>query len=87
MNTVPSTAIKNVVLVHGGIRRWLGLVAGILGPRESDYNVTIVQNPTTSLADDVAADEARDFQQSGPVVLVGHSYGGVVISEPAPIRK
>ena len=81
MNTVPSTAIKNVVLVHGGFVDGSGWSQVYLGLRESGYNVTIVQNPTTSLADDVAATKLAISQQSGPVVLVGHSYGGVVISE------
>ncbi|MGL1102729.1 alpha/beta fold hydrolase, partial [Vibrio parahaemolyticus] len=49
--------------------------------KNDGYNVTIVQNPTTSLADDVAATKRAIAQQDGPVVLVGHSYGGVVISE------
>jgi pimeloyl-ACP methyl ester carboxylesterase len=49
--------------------------------KKDGYNVTIVQNPTTSLADDVAFTKRAIAQQDGPVVLVGHSYGGVVISE------
>lgn len=80
MNTVPSTQIKNVVLVHGGFVDGSGWSQVYRGLRESGYNVTIVQNPTTSLADDVAATKLAISQQSGPVVLVGHSYGGVVIS-------
>ena len=73
--------IKNVVLVHGGFvdgSGWQG-VYDIL--KRDGYNVTIVQNPTTSLADDVAATRSAIAAQDGPVVLVGHSYGGVVISE------
>ena len=49
--------------------------------KRDGYNVTIVQNPTTSLAADVAATKSAIAAQDGPVVLVGHSYGGVVISE------
>jgi pimeloyl-ACP methyl ester carboxylesterase len=45
------------------------------------YKVTVVQNPTTSLADDVAATRRAIAAQDGPVILVGHSYGGVVITE------
>lgn len=72
---------KNVVLVHGGFVDGSGWqkVYNIL--KKDGYNVTIVQNPTTSLADDVAVTKRAIAQQSGPVVLVGHSYGGVVVSE------
>ena len=49
--------------------------------KKQGYNVSIVQNPTTSLADDVAATNRTISAQDGPVVLVGHSYGGVVITE------
>ena len=73
--------IKNVLLVHGGFVDGSGWAQVYQGLREVGYNVTIVQNPTTSLADDVAATKLAISQQSGPVVLVGHSYGGVVISE------
>lgn len=74
-------ATKNVVLVHGGFvdgSGWQG-VHDVL--KAKGYNVTIVQNPTTSLADDVAFTRRAIAQQDGPVVLVGHSYGGVVVSE------
>lgn len=77
----PSTAIKNVVLVHGGFVDGSGWAKVHGGLRKDGYNVTIVQNPTTSLADDVAATKFAISQLPGPVVLVGHSYGGVVISE------
>jgi pimeloyl-ACP methyl ester carboxylesterase len=77
-----STAdIKNVVLVHGAFVDGSGWSQVYQGLRKQGYNVTIVQNPTTSFADDVAATKLAISQQSGPVVLVGHSYGGVVISE------
>ena len=72
---------KNVVLVHGGFVDGSGWSQVYRGLRKEGYNVTIVQNPTTSLADDVAATKLAIMQQSGPVILVGHSYGGVVISE------
>jgi len=77
----PSTEAKNVVLVHGGFVDGSGWSHVYRGLRKAGYNVAIVQNPTTSLGDDVAATKLVISQQSGPVILVGHSYGGVVISE------
>jgi pimeloyl-ACP methyl ester carboxylesterase len=74
-------AIKNIVLVHGAFvdeTSWNG-VAKILTAK--GYNVTAVKNPLTSLADDVAATKAVLDAQDGPTVLVGHSWGGVVIRE------
>jgi pimeloyl-ACP methyl ester carboxylesterase len=71
----------NVVLVHGGFvdgSGWSGLY-GIL--RRDGYEVSVVQNPTTSLADDVAATRLILAEQARPVILVGHSYGGAVITE------
>jgi pimeloyl-ACP methyl ester carboxylesterase len=75
------SSIKNVVLVHGAFVDGSGWerVYGIL--RGKGFRVSIVQNPTTSLADDVAATNRVLDQQDGPTILVGHSYGGVVISE------
>src|ERR1700681_580806 len=70
-----------VVLVHGGFvdgSGWEG-VYKIL--RRDGYNVSIVQNPTLSLADDVAATKRIVAREKGSVILVGHSYGGVVITE------
>lgn len=49
--------------------------------KKDGYAVTIVQNPTISLADDVAVTKRAIASQNGPVILVGHSYGGVVITE------
>ena len=80
-------ATRNVVLVHGGFvdgSGWQG-VYDIL--KKDGYNVTIVQNPTTSLKDDVAVTKRAIAQQDGPVVLVGHSYGGVVVSEAGTDQK
>lgn len=74
-------SIRNVVLVHGGFvdgSGWEG-VYDLLTRR--GYNVSIVQNPTTSLAADVAATNQILDEQDGDVVLVGHSYGGVVVTE------
>jgi pimeloyl-ACP methyl ester carboxylesterase len=70
-----------VVLIHGGFvdgAGWEG-VYNIL--KKDGYNVSIVQNPTKSLADDVANTRAAIAQTKGLVVLVGHSYGGVVVTE------
>ena len=76
-----STVVKNVVLVHGGFvdgSGWQGVHKAL---KKSGYAVTIVQNPTFSLADDVAVTKRALATQNGPVILVGHSYGGVVITE------
>ncbi len=73
--------VKNIVLVHGAFADGSGWrrVADILG--KDGYAVSIVQEPETSLADDVAATKRVLDLQPGPTVLVGHSYGGVVITE------
>ena len=73
--------VKNVVLVHGGFvdgSGWQGVYDVLT---KDGYNVSIVQNPTISLADDVAATKRTLAAQGGPTILVGHSYGGVVITE------
>jgi pimeloyl-ACP methyl ester carboxylesterase len=70
-----------IVLVHGGFvdgSGWAGVFELL---RKDGYNVAIVQNPTISLAGDVAATRSVIDAQSGPVILVGHSYGGAVITE------
>lgn len=71
----------NIVLVHGAWADGSGWqrVHDLL--RSRGYHVSIVQNPLTSLADDVAAVDRVLARQDGPVLLVGHSYGGVVITE------
>jgi pimeloyl-ACP methyl ester carboxylesterase len=74
-------AVRNVVLVHGGFvdgSGWEGVYKAL---KTNGYSVAIVQNPTTSLADDVAATRRILAEQKGPVILVGHSYGGVVVTE------
>jgi pimeloyl-ACP methyl ester carboxylesterase len=73
--------MKNIVLVHGGFvdgSGWQG-VYKIL--KRNGYNVSIVQNPTISLKDDVAVTKRTLEGQDGPAILVGHSYGGAVITE------
>jgi pimeloyl-ACP methyl ester carboxylesterase len=73
-------AVKNIVLVHGANTDgsgWRG-VYGIL--TRDGYRVSVVQQPLTGLADDVAATKRVIDQQDGPIILVGHSYGGTVIT-------
>jgi len=81
MSETSSSAAKNVVLVHGGFvdgSGWEGVYRAL---RRDGLTVSIVQNPTISLADDVLATRRVVAAQDGPVILVGHSYGGVVITE------
>lgn len=71
----------NIVLIHGGFvdgSGWEGVYKALT---RKSYNVSIVQNPTISLADDVAVTKRVIAAQTGPVILVGHSYGGVVVTE------
>jgi pimeloyl-ACP methyl ester carboxylesterase len=73
--------VKNIVLVHGGFvdgSGWQGVYDHLT---QDGYRVAIVQNPTLSLAGDVAATHQVLDSLDGPSVLVGHSYGGVVITE------
>src|SRR5258705_12492740 len=87
LGTVPASAagpadpVKNIVLVHGAFAdgsSWAKVIAIL---QAKGYNVTAVQNPLTSLADDVAATNRALALQNGPVILVGHSWAGVVITE------
>ena len=81
-DTIPANqAVKNVVLVHGAFADgsgWRGVYDNLT---KRGYRVTIVQNPLTSLADDVAATKRALERQDGPAILVGHSWGGTVITE------
>src|SRR4029077_18054616 len=73
--------VKNIVLIHGGFvdgSGWEGVYNTL---KKKGYNITIVQNPTISLEDDVAVTKRVIAAQDGPVTLVGHSYGGAVITE------
>ena len=75
------SAAGTVVLVHGGFvdgSGWQGVYDHL---KKDGYNVSIVQNPTVSHADDVAVTKRVIDAQSEPVILVGHSYGGAVITE------
>ncbi len=74
-------AVKSVVLVHGGFvdgSGWEGVYKALT---RKGYNVSVVQNPTISLADDVAVTKRAIAAAEDNVILVGHSYGGVVITE------
>jgi pimeloyl-ACP methyl ester carboxylesterase len=73
--------IKNVVLVHGGFVDGSGWKSVYEMLKKAGYTVSVVQNPTISLADDVAATKRTLAAQDGPAILVGHSYGGAVITE------
>jgi pimeloyl-ACP methyl ester carboxylesterase len=76
----PATSAKNVVLVHGALTdgsSWRG-VYDIL--TKDGFRVRVVQQPLTGLADDVAAAKRVIDQMDGPIVLVGHSYGGTIIT-------
>ena len=73
--------IRNVVLVHGGFVDGSGWEPLYHALTKDGYRVSIVQHPTISLAGDVAATRRVLAAQDGPAILVGHSYGGVVITE------
>jgi pimeloyl-ACP methyl ester carboxylesterase len=75
------SALPNVVLVHGGFVDGSGWRSVYDLLTQDGYHVAVVQNPTLSLAGDAAAARLIIDAQDGPVVLVGHSYGGAVISE------
>src|SRR5207237_6140078 len=81
MPATESSAIRNIVLVHGGFVDGSGWAAvyGIL--KKDGYDVVVVQNPTLSLADDVAVTKLAIAAQGGPVLLAGHCYGGVARTE------
>src|SRR5436189_5931904 len=81
MNGKPDSTIKTIVLVHGGFVDGSGWEEVYKILKKAGYTVSIVQNPTISLADDVAVTKRLLATQNGPVILVGHSYGGVVITE------
>jgi pimeloyl-ACP methyl ester carboxylesterase len=81
MPQASTSGVKNVVLVHGGFvdgSGWQGVYQAL---KKDGYTVAVVQNPTVSLEDDVAVTKRTIAAQDGPVILVGHSYGGVVITE------
>lgn len=81
LNAQTSKPIKNIVIVHGAFADASGWEAVFKILTDDGYNVTLVQNPLTSLEDDVAATLRILDKQDGPVVLVGHSWGGSVITQ------
>jgi pimeloyl-ACP methyl ester carboxylesterase len=86
MGTI-ANGIKNVVLVHGAFADgsgWRGVYDDLTA---RGFRVSIVQNPLTSLADDVAATTRVLDLQDGPAILVGHSWGGTVITEAGTHEK
>jgi pimeloyl-ACP methyl ester carboxylesterase len=79
--SVVAASLVSVVLVHGGFVDGSGWEDVYKILTKQGYKVSIVQNPTSSLSDDVEATKRVLAEQKGPVILVGHSYGGVVITE------
>src|ERR1700719_4287976 len=79
--SAPPTGIRNVVLVHGAFADGSGweAVAKIL--EKDGYTVSVAQPPETSYAEDVKYAKAAIDAMNGPVVMVGHSYGGSIITE------
>lgn len=73
--------VKNIVIVHGAFADGSGWEAVYKILTKKGYNVTIVQNPLTSLEDDVTATNYAIAKQEGPIILVGHSWGGTVITQ------
>lgn len=80
-NAKSGRQINNVVLIHGGFVDGSGWESVYTMLKKQGYTVAVVQNPTISLADDVAITKRVIAAQDGPVILVGHSYGGAVITE------
>jgi pimeloyl-ACP methyl ester carboxylesterase len=81
MNAKPDSTIKTIVLVHGGFVDGSGWAEVYKILKRDGYTVSVVQNPTLSLPDDVAITKRVLATHDGPVILVGHSYGGAVITE------
>lgn len=81
MNVLAGSALASIVLVHGGFVDGSGWEDVYKILKKDGYEVSIVQNPTVSLTDDVAVTRRVIAEQTKPVVLVGHSYGGVVVTE------
>jgi pimeloyl-ACP methyl ester carboxylesterase len=85
--TAAPTAIKNIVLVHGAFADATSWSKVIPLLEAKGYHVVAVQNPLTSLTEDVAATKRAIALQDGPVLLVAHSWGGVVITQAGDLPK
>ena len=81
MSNTTKTSAKAIVLVHGGFVDGSGWESVYHLLRRQGHKVSVVQNPTISLNDDVAVTKRVIAKQEGSVILVGHSYGGAVITE------
>ncbi len=79
--TSAQTPVKNIVLVHGAFADGSGFEPMYYILKKKGYKVSVVGNPNTGFADDVAATKRVLDRQDGPAVLVGHSYGGAIITE------
>ncbi|MGA3240952.1 MAG: alpha/beta hydrolase [Bryobacteraceae bacterium] len=77
----PAPSVKNIVLVHGAFADGTSWSKVIPLLEAKGYHAVAVQNPLTSLSDDVAATKRAIALQDGPVILVGHSWGGAVITQ------
>jgi len=82
-----NTPVKNIVIVHGAFADASGFAEVFEILKKDGYNVTLVQNPCTSMQDDVDATNRILDKQDGPVVLVGHSWGGSVITQAGGHEK
>jgi pimeloyl-ACP methyl ester carboxylesterase len=81
MPATPDSEAMNIVLVHGAWADGSGWEGVYRALRKEGFSVSVVQHPTISLTDDVQAIKRVLATQNGPVILVGHSYGGAVITE------
>lgn len=81
LNTYAQTPVKNIVLVHGAFADGSGWEAVYKILKKKGYQVSVVGNPNTGMPEDVAATSLVLKRQQGPVLLVGHSYGGAIITE------
>jgi pimeloyl-ACP methyl ester carboxylesterase len=82
-----NTSVKNIVIVHGAFADASGFADVFDILKKDGYNVTLVQNPCTSMQDDLDATNRILDRQDGPVVLVGHSWGGSVITQAGGHEK
>jgi pimeloyl-ACP methyl ester carboxylesterase len=84
MDPAPQTGIKNVVLVHGAFADGSGWEAVVTILERDGYTVSVAQPPETSYAEDIKYTTAAIDAMNGPVVIVGHSYGGPSLPRKQP---